>query len=69
MVLFRPSTGPPLVVVHRGEHTEGRHLVEEQRKRFPPALEAAVELGIGLREESRIEISAAQIEVTDPRVE
>src|SRR4051812_38811437 len=51
-----------LIVVDRRQVAVGRLLVEEQRQRFAAALEAAVELGVGLRKHAAVEIRAPEIE-------
>ena len=66
---LQPFAHLALVVVDRGQEARGRLLVEEERQRFTASLEAAVELGVGLRERPGGEVSAAEIEPADPGVE
>src|SRR5262249_56011722 len=58
-----------LIVVDGGQVAVGRPLVEEQRQRLAPPLQAALERRIGLREFSGGEIGASQLEATDPGVQ
>ena len=67
--VLQPFADAALVVVDRREEAEGRLLVEEQRQRLAAALDAAVELGVGLHECTGLQIGAAEIEVADPGIE
>ena len=66
---LQPFADTTLVVVDRREIAVGGLLVEEQRQRLAAALDAAVELGIGLRERAGLQIGAPEIEVADPGVQ
>ena len=66
---IQPFAHTTLVIVNRREIAVRGLLVEEQRQRLATALDAAVELGIGLREGAGFQIRPPEIEVADPGVE
>ena len=66
---LQPFTNAALVVVHGREIAVRGLLVHEQRQCLAAALDAAVELGVGLRERAGLQIRAPEIEVAEPRIQ
>src|SRR5262245_14402060 len=66
---LEPVARAALVVIGGRQEGIGRLFLEEERQRLAAPLDATVELGVGLRELSGVEVGAAEIEVADPRVE
>src|SRR5262245_37852654 len=58
----------PLIVVNLGKVAVRRHVIEEIQ-RLTTALKAVVEFGVGLREESGIQVGASEVEPADPSIE
>ena len=65
---FQSFPDTTLVVIDGRQVAVGGLLVDEQCERLAPALDATVELGIGLRKHAGVQIGATEIEVADPGV-
>ncbi len=66
--LFRPFLRPAAPVENRPVEPPARLLVEEHGRRLAAPLRAPLQLGVGLREGSGLDIRAAQKEAAEPGV-